>query len=319
MRNKLIGMIGASLLATTLTAGANEGLYMGPSMTGYYLDSDRVISGHNDSMVGGLNLGYRFANDWALELGAGRDVSGDDMDVAKLDFIRWFGDDSASWRPYFVLGVSYFDLNDAANVWPDEDYTTQGAIGLGFSKMVNSHWEFRSDVRLLHKIDGGESGTNDGALNFALNYYFNAPAVAPVAAAEPAPAPAPAPAAEPDVRTITVRLNVEFEFDKAVVRAIYGDELQAIANAMKVHDDIELVLEGHTDFIGSDQYNQSLSERRAAAVKVKLVEMYGIAPSRISSVGYGESRPIADNNTDEGRARNRRVIGELSYTEVVAD
>lgn len=318
MRNKMIGMIGASLLATTLTAGANEGLYMGPSMTGYYLDSERAISGHNDSMVGGINLGYRFTNDWALELGAGTEVAGDDMNVAKLDFIRWFGEDDGSWRPYFVLGVSYFDLDDAPNIWQDEDHTTQGAIGLGFSKMVNSHWEFRSDVRLLHKIDGGESGTNDGALNFALNYYFNAPPVA-VAPAAPAPAPAPAPIAEPEVRTITVRLNVEFEFDKAVVRAIYGDELQAIANAMKVHDDIELVLEGHTDSRGSDQYNQNLSDRRAAAVKAKLIEMYGIAPNRVSTVGYGESRPIADNNTDEGRARNRRVIGELTYTEVVAD
>ncbi len=316
MRNKMMGIIGASLLATTLTAGANEGLYMGPSITGYYLDSDRVFSGHHDAVVGGINLGYRFSNDWALEFGVGREVSGDDMDVAKLDYIRWFGDDTSSWRPYFVLGVSYFDLDEDPNLRNDEQHTHQAAVGLGLSKMLSDHWEFRSDVRVLHKIREGQKGVNDGALNLAINYYFNPPAPVVVA---PAPAPAPAPVAEPEVRTITVRLNVEFEFDKAVVRAIYGDELQAIANAMKVHDDIELVLEGHTDSRGSDQYNQGLSDRRAAAVKAKLIEMYGIAPNRVSTVGYGESRPIADNNTDEGRARNRRVIGELTYTEVVAD
>ncbi|MFP5413682.1 MAG: OmpA family protein, partial [Gammaproteobacteria bacterium] len=105
-------------------------------------------------------------------------------------------------------------------------------------------------------------------------------------------------------------------FNKADVRAIYGDELQAVANAMKAHDDIELVLEGHTDSVGTDAYNQNLSQRRVAAVKAKLAKDYGIAANRISTVGYGESRPIADNATAEGRTKNRRVIGELSYTEV---
>jgi len=78
-------------------------------------------------------------------------------------------------------------------------------------------------------------------------------------------------------------------------------------------------LEGHTDSRGSDAYNIDLSTRRAAAVKQKLAADYGIDAERISSVGYGESRPIASNQTDEGRARNRRVVGEMSFTEVVVD
>jgi OOP family OmpA-OmpF porin len=164
--------------------------------------------------------------------------------------------------------------------------------------------------------EGGFQGVNDASVNFAVNYYFNKP-IAPVVA-EPAPAPQPEPPApEPEKRTITIRLNVEFEFDKAIVRAIYGDELQAVASAMKVHDDITLELEGHTDSRGPDEYNQTLSEDRAAAVKAKIVEDYGIAANRITTSGYGETRPIADNNTDEGRARNRRVVGEMTYTEVV--
>ena len=85
---------------------------------------------------------------------------------------------------------------------------------------------------------------------------------------------------------------------------------------MKAHEDIELVLEGHTDSTGKDDYNQDLSERRAAAVKAKLAADYGISADRISAVGYGESRPVANNATAEGRARNRRVVGEMTYTEV---
>ena len=97
--------------------------------------------------------------------------------------------------------------------------------------------------------------------------------------AEPESAP------EPEVRTITVRLNVEFEFNKDTVLAIYGDQLDAIAAAMKAHEDIDLVLEGHTDSRGSDDYNMSLSDRRAKAVKAKLVADYGIPAERVSAHG----------------------------------
>jgi OOP family OmpA-OmpF porin len=121
------------------------------------------------------------------------------------------------------------------------------------------------------------------------------------------------------LRTVTISLNVQFEFNKATVLSVYGEQLQSIAAAMKAHSDIELVLEGHTDSRGSDAYNIDLSSRRAAAVKQKLAADYGIDADRISSVGYGESRPIASNQTDEGRARNRRVVGEMSFTEVVVD
>jgi OOP family OmpA-OmpF porin len=72
-----------------------------------------------------------------------------------------------------------------------------------------------------------------------------------------------------------------------------------------------LTIEGHTDSIGSTQYNQRLSERRANAVRKYLIEK-GISSSRIRIVGYGEQRPIADNKTPEGRALNRRAEFEVT-------
>ena len=323
---KLTAVLGSVVLACSVSANANEGFYLGPSLSGYYLDSDRYVGGADEAVVGGLNVGYRFFNDWALELGVGTEIANSDFELAKLDFYYWFGEDTESWRPYFTLGAVYYE-QDVSSSGPilassEQKYTHQGSIGFGLSKMLSDHWEFRGDVRFLHQIRESESNLNDGALNLALNYYFKAPEAAPIVAAavpEPEYVPEPEPVAEPETRTITVRLNVEFEFDKAVVRAIYGDELEAVANAMKAHEDIELVLEGHTDSIGTEQYNQGLSERRVVAVEAKLAEVYGIDPARISTVGYGESRPIADNATADGRARNRRVIGELSYSEVVVD
>ena len=63
----------------------------------------------------------------------------------------------------------------------------------------------------------------------------------------------------------------------------------------------------YTDSMGADAYNQSLSERRANAVRDYLVTNYGVDATRIDTVGYGEAKPVADNNSDDGRAQNRRI------------
>jgi OOP family OmpA-OmpF porin len=76
------------------------------------------------------------------------------------------------------------------------------------------------------------------------------------------------------------------------------------------------VLKGYSDSIGSVDYNYSLSKARAEAVKLLLAADYGIALERILVVGYGEKNPVASNMYNKGRALNRRVIGELNYTEV---
>ncbi|MNT90758.1 Outer membrane porin F precursor [compost metagenome] len=79
---------------------------------------------------------------------------------------------------------------------------------------------------------------------------------------------------------------------------------------MKQYPQTTTVVEGHTDSVGPDAYNQKLSQRRADAVKQVLVQD-GVEASRVSSVGYGESRPVADNGTAEGRAVNRRVEAQV--------
>lgn len=318
---KLLAIV-AGLPLVVLSAGsfAGEGFYVGGALSGYFKDTKRFVQNHDNSLVGGVNLGYAFENNWTIEANVGTDLYGHGMDQAQLNFYYLFGDDDGSWRPYVLAGVSYLDQdsNNLLEMRPDEEETTQAQIGLGLANMLNDHWELKGDVRLYHKVHGGQNDTNDAAVTLALNYYFSAPApeAAPVVQEVRQAQPVVEQAPEPEVRTITIRLNVEFEFDKAVVRGIYGDELTAVANAMKVHDDIQLVLEGHTDSRGDADYNMNLSQRRAEAVKAKLVEDYGIPASRISAVGYGETRPIATNETEAGRAQNRRVVGELSYTEV---
>ena len=88
-------------------------------------------------------------------------------------------------------------------------------------------------------------------------------------------------------------------------------ELDKLLEQMKKYPTSRWRIEGHTDNIGSDKYNQTLSENRVNSVKTYLVGK-GVAASRITATGYGESKPIADNKTDAGRAQNRRVEMNIS-------
>jgi len=130
---------------------------------------------------------------------------------------------------------------------------------------------------------------------------------APATPAAPAAPAAPARAAPSSVRqAVVIQADALFDFDKSVLRP---DGRKSIDDALaKIRaTDIEMVIAtGHTDSVGSDAYNQKLSERRAAAVKDYLVSK-GIAASKITTIGKGESQPVATNKTAEGRQKNRRV------------
>lgn len=101
--------------------------------------------------------------------------------------------------------------------------------------------------------------------------------------------------------------GIHFNFASATLRPESEPVLQQIAQAMNDHSDWKISVEGHTDNIGGDAYNLDLSNQRAAAVTQALVERYHLSADRFTSVGYGASRPVASNDTLEGRALNRRV------------
>ena len=101
--------------------------------------------------------------------------------------------------------------------------------------------------------------------------------------------------------------GIYFDFASAKIRPQSKPTLDEIAGVMKAHPDWVLRVEGHTDNVGGDAFNQGLSEQRAAAVKKTLAEDYHIPASNLTTAGYGASRPADTNETMEGRARNRRV------------
>jgi len=234
--------------------------------------------------------------------------------------------------------------------------TTLFDAGLGYNfELTHQAWGFlpagvavRAEALYRHDAHGqGELGTAYGnehkyfqeavfnlGLRIPLGSIPQAAAeaeppteVVPVQEPPPeAPAPTPPPCEPPEPGqpislegcklgdTIVLR-GVNFEFNKDALTVNAKTILDGVADALKARADIKVEIDGHTDSKGSDAYNQKLSERRAASVQRYLLTR-GIDASRMSSKGFGESKPIADNNTDEGRELNRRV--ELTVTEAAA-
>lgn len=115
--------------------------------------------------------------------------------------------------------------------------------------------------------------------------------------------------------TLNMPGNVTFALDSADLNPAFFDVLNSVAKVLDKYEKTVIEVAGHTDSTGSEEYNQRLSERRAASV-ARFLESQGVMSQRIMTVGMGESRPIADNSTADGRAANRRV--ELTLVPVTS-
>jgi OOP family OmpA-OmpF porin len=139
------------------------------------------------------------------------------------------------------------------------------------------------------------------------------PAPAPAAAPAPAPAPAPVVVPAPAASKVTYAADAFFDFDKAVLKTEGKAKLDDLASKVGGINLEVVIAVGHTDSTGPAGYNQTLSNRRAEAVKAYLVSK-GIESNRIYTEGKGLTQPIADNSTREGRSKNRRVEVEVVGT-----
>jgi outer membrane protein OmpA-like peptidoglycan-associated protein len=99
---------------------------------------------------------------------------------------------------------------------------------------------------------------------------------------------------------------VLFDFNKSTLQPASDPVLQQILDLLKKNPTQKIEVQGHTDNVGADAYNQTLSEARAKAIVAWLTQ-HGIAGDRLTAKGFGKTKPIADNATDAGRAKNRRV------------
>lgn len=223
----------------------------------------------------------------------------------------------------FFLGQNFYLHGDAMG---GDSTLLNAGIGLHFG---GESWALRAEA-LFHSDDGDYEETQ---FNVGLHIPIGSRAVPtevvePIQVVAPEPTPAPAPVAPPcelpgpgqpmtldgcKAGDVIVLRGVNFEFDKSKLTVNAKTLLDMVADALLARTDIKVEIDGHTDAKGSDAYNQKLSERRAQAVKDYLSGR-GVSLTRMTFIGFGESKPIATNETDEGRELNRRV--ELKVTEI---
>jgi OOP family OmpA-OmpF porin len=177
-----------------------------------------------------------------------------------------------------------------------------------------------------YRIDDAINNKGDiDMYSLGLIYRFGEKKQAPV---EKAATPAPVVAAAPIVILVPVIVKTEqycsvldllFEIKGDEIQRDDKEKLAAVGTFMKKYPDTTAVIEGHSDDVGKSDYNLKLSQQRAESVVSYLVDEHHIAASRLTAVGYGETRPIADNSTKEGKQMNRRINAVIACATDFAD
>lgn len=304
----------------------------------YNADNDKPepLGGLEDGEGFGLELGIRLTPSWGTRLEWSHlnidsqagfdDESGDRLGIDAL----YFFDQKAT---YLFAGVKHESL--------DENYKLVN-LGIGRHWTLNDRWKLVSELAAYH--DFGEDFTDYG-IKLGLAYRFGATSPAPIADTRPQPMPAaPQPMPEPtdsdgdgvmddqdrcantppedkvDANGCSIftqervqqQMDILFANDSYEIRNPDSSELRAFADFMKRFPNTEAVIEGHTSTVGDTAYNQQLSEKRANAVKELLVSQFGLSADRLSTIGYGELRPLDPANTAEAHRRNRRIEAVVS-------
>ncbi len=312
-------------------------------------DEDRGLDESSDLLY--LGLGYYLTEELMLEgYAAEHDTSSDlGVDVGSSQYgaklLYHFLPARPGVQPYLALGIN--EIEYAATGSPALNETGV-MLGLGIKTYFTERFSLRAEINSTRYE---ETKKHDNQLFIGFSYLFGgeshaeveadepveaAPVVAAAAVVAAAPTDSDGDGVYDDVdqcpttpagrtvdatgcekvlkETINVRLNVLFDTNKATLKPESFVDIERLAKAMKEYATTKVVIEGHTDSSGDNALNKSLSEARAKAVADALVSQYGIDASRVSSVGYGEDKPIADNSTAEGRSQNRRVQAEISET-----
>lgn len=310
-----LGIVIGSLVATTSLSVLAQGqgaVELEAFGKRYFTDSSRGIE---DGNLYGGSVGYYLTEDVALALSYGEyhDMNSDDSfgtsghqdikgNLASLDAIYHFGEPGVGLRPYISTGFAHQNVSNVPTR-TGRDHSTFANIGTGLKYYFTENFFAKASLDGMYNLDAQEAEWMAG-VGVGMNFGGTTAAPAPEPVAEPVAEVAPAP--EP-IETVRVELDVKFDFDKSKVKEESYSDIQNLADFMNQYPQTTTTVEGHTDSVGTDSYNQKLSERRATAVREVLVNQYGVGADRVDSVGYGEARPVADNATEAGRAINRRV------------
>lgn len=310
----------ASAIAAPAIADTEQTIYLNP-IVGYQLFDDKRDL--DESATYGVGVEFRFLPRWATELVYNRaDASrkyfsgGNTFEEIRVDGLYYFADQNEAFNPYLAIGAGHADfgkgpISDKAGSYHDE---TRVNFGGGVRYNVTDLVSLRGDIRQFHGIDQSTFDTM-ASVGFSLA-FGRTTAAAPTVVAEPEVVEVvEVIEAVEVVETIeTIELRVQFPFDSSVIDHSFDDEIRQVADFMEEFPETTVEIAGHSDATGKTSYNELLSLRRAEAVAGRLTDALGVDSNRVSAVGYGEAEPVADNSTEAGRTKNRRVEARIQVT-----
>ena len=318
-----------------------NGLYTGAALGIELTPSTQFQVEYGVSNTDAVNAAGTVTNDAEQEM-----ISGNFL----IGFEEFSGYTDNAFKPYVLVGAgqSKIEVEDAAGNFVTGSKDTIGNLGLGAMYRINDALSLRGEGRAIHNFDENWwEGMALAGLEVVLGGHL-APTVAVPPMEEPNVVTPPIVVVESDLDSdgdgvpdsidacpgtpmnvvvdergcpvpvditdeLKMELRVFFDNDKSAIKNQYKPEIAKVAEKMREYPNSTARVEGHASKTGpSARYNQRLSEARAVAVKSMLTNEFGIAPNRLSTVGYGYDQPIADNNTEEGRAMNRRVYAIIT-------
>ncbi|MGH8529187.1 MAG: OmpA family protein [Nevskiales bacterium] len=309
---RMVQILGAVILVALAGPALAIGkFYVAPSVSQNYFSDDL-----DDEVGRRIAIGAALTEKWGLELAY--DFSEPTVPTPTNRFnkleLEHIGIDALY---FFAPGErgKFFALIGAGTADYEVDDGEYAEIGVGYLRpFTRSGFAFRFDAR-HRRTEGGDSEFNSTILNVGIHIPLGsheepeAPPPPPPPP-PPAPEPLPPPAVELEPQAPIVLRGVQFDFDSAQLRPESTGVLDEAAKVLVEQLGANVLIMGHTCNIGTDEYNLGLSKRRAKSVLDYLGE-HGVATERMSSQGFGESKPIADNSTKPGREENRRVELQL--------
>lgn len=305
---KKTAILSSILAASTASVAHAEQPVAGFTLTpniGYSVpDNNRNLE---DDRAFGLSFGYQFDNPWGIEftylnldseLNTGQSI---DADQYRLDGLYSFFNES-KFTPYLAAGLGVTEYSNNLH----GDGNTQLNVGGGVKYALQDNVALRADYRL---IDDLEADHLDQIVTIGLQYAFGTKKAepAPVVEAMPVAVVEEEPAMEPVPVKTVLPYDIHFAFDSYHVAQSEYSDLQNIADHLAAHPEQVAQIRGFADAIGTDEYNQDLSVKRAKAVAKLLVEDFGVDASRLDTAGFGETHPVAENNSKANRQLNRRA------------
>ncbi|WP_179991556.1 MULTISPECIES: outer membrane protein Omp38 [unclassified Acinetobacter] len=334
--------IALAMLVAAPLAAANAGVTVTPLMLGYTMFDTQHNNGGND---GSLTSGAELDDD--LFVGAALGVELTPWLGFEAEYSQIKGDVSnggeykgqniagnfyatsdlitknydSKIKPYVLLGAGHYkyDVEGANGVGyiRDGEEGTLGNAGVGAFFRLNDALSLRTEARGTYHFD--EKFWNYTALaglNVVLGGHLK-PA-APVVEVAPVETVAPVqPAPQELTEDLNMELRVFFDTNKSNIKDQYKPEIAKVAEKLVEYPNATARIEGHTDNTGPRALNERLSLARANSVKSSLVNEYNVDPARLSTQGFAWDQPIADNNTKEGRAMNRRVFATITGSRTV--